>query len=85
MVHDLYCVQALLDGVEPTFFMNLEIRSAPLRPTGMLAEELRTFCRVVRGLESVPIGATYEDAIQVQRWIQNLEVVSEGSSGPRRK
>ena len=153
MVHDLYCVQVLLDGIEPTSFsaqarrtsgdgsadlglaqlqwghdtiaslaasfmtpegmglhgydrlellgegwaarlspnprpfqlwdemarypMNLEIHSDPLRPTGMLAEELRTFCRVVRGLESVPIGATYEDAIQVQRWIHKLEVASE--------
>lgn len=152
MTHDLYCVQALLDRVEPTSFsaqvrhtadggpvdlvlaqlqwgdhtvaslaasymtpqgmgpqgydwleafgegwavrlnsnprpfglwdemarypMNLEIRSDPAGPTGMLAEELRSFCRVVRGLEPVPVGATYEDAIQVQRWKRELEAAS---------
>ena len=39
----------------------------------MLVEELRCFCRVVRGLEPVPLGATYEDAVQVQRWLDRLE------------
>jgi predicted dehydrogenase len=53
--------------------MALEIRADPLAPSGMLAEELRCFCRVVRGLEPVPIGATYHDAIQVQRWLDKLE------------
>jgi predicted dehydrogenase len=56
--------------------MNLEIQLDPIRPTGMLAEELRTFCRAVRGVEPVPVGATYEDALQVQRWIHELEVAS---------
>ena len=37
-----------------------------------MAEELRCFCRVVRGLEDVPVGATYADAIQVQRWMDKL-------------
>jgi len=53
--------------------MALEIRATPSGATGMLAEELRCFCRVVRGIESVPIGATYADAIQVQRWMDKLE------------
>ncbi len=48
----------------------LEVRADP--PSGMMAEELRCFCRVVRGLEDVPVGATYADAIQVQRWMDKL-------------
>ena len=44
--------------------------------TGMLAEELRCFCRVVRGTQSVPSGATYPDALQVQQWMERLEVVA---------
>lgn len=147
MVHDLYCVQALTNRVEPTYFrahygrtshgdidvvnaqlqwpdgllvsctasyltpagmpprgfdrmevfgegwaaridpnprpmqvwtdtaswpLALEIRTADSGPTGMMAEELRTFCRVVRGLTKVPAGAGYSDAIQVQRWMDRL-------------
>ena len=53
--------------------MSLEIRADPAGPSGMLAEELRCFCRVVRGMEPVPLGATYTDAMQVQRWIDRLE------------
>lgn len=52
--------------------MALEIRADALAPSGMMAEELRCFCRVVRGLEPVPAGATYEDAMQVQRWLDRL-------------
>jgi predicted dehydrogenase len=48
----------------------LEIRTAP--PSGMMAEELRCFCRVVRGVQPVPVGATYADAIQVQGWMEKL-------------
>ncbi|MBC8357139.1 MAG: Gfo/Idh/MocA family oxidoreductase [Planctomycetes bacterium] len=48
----------------------LEVRTDP--PSGMMAEELRCFCRVVRGLEAVPVGATYADAIQVQQWMEKL-------------
>jgi predicted dehydrogenase len=48
----------------------LEIRGTP--PSGMMAEELRCFCRVVRGLQAVPMGATYADALQVQRWMDQL-------------
>ena len=40
---------------------------------GMLAEELRTFCRVVRGSSPVPAGASYHDAVTVERWIGRLE------------
>jgi hypothetical protein len=39
----------------------------------MMAEELRAFCRVVRGEHAVPIGATYQDAMQVQQWMNTLE------------
>ncbi|HSG71448.1 MAG TPA: Gfo/Idh/MocA family oxidoreductase [Planctomycetaceae bacterium] len=53
----------------------LEIGTNP--PSGMMAEELRCFCRVVRGLEPVPVGATYSDALQVQRWMDRLCEVAE--------
>ena len=52
--------------------MPLEIRADIGGPSGMMAEELRSFCRVVRGVESVPVGATYADALQVQRWMERL-------------
>lgn len=55
--------------------MPLEIRAEASGPTGMMAAELRCFCRVVRGLEAVPAGATYEDALQVQRWMDRVEAV----------
>jgi predicted dehydrogenase len=51
----------------------LEIRTDAAGATGMMAEELRCFCRVVRGLQGVPAGATYADAMQVQRWMDRLE------------
>lgn len=57
--------------------LGIEIRADRNCPTGMLAEELRTFCRVVRGQQSVPVGATYDDAIQVQKWINELEQTSQ--------
>ena len=53
--------------------MPLEIRADPAGPSGMMAEELRCFCRVVRGIEPSPVGATYGDAIQVPRWLDRLE------------
>ena len=53
--------------------MGLEIRADPTAPAGMLAEELRCFCRVVRRVQSVPVGATYADAMQVQQWLDQLE------------
>jgi len=51
----------------------LEIRADESGATGMMAEELRCFCRVVRGLQQVPVGATYADAIQVQGWMDKLD------------
>jgi hypothetical protein len=50
----------------------LEIRAGTGTATGMMAEELRCFCRVVRGEQAVPAGATYNDAIQVQQWMDKL-------------
>jgi predicted dehydrogenase len=52
--------------------MRLEIRPDPRQPTGMMAEEHRRFCRVVRGVEPIPVGATYADGLQVQRWMDRL-------------
>ena len=51
----------------------LEIRADATGATGMMAEEQRCFCRVVRGLEPVPRGATFNDALQVQRWMDRLQ------------
>jgi len=53
--------------------MGLEIRADRESSSGMLAEQLRCFCRVVRAKQAVPIGATYHDAIQVQGWLDQLE------------
>lgn len=58
--------------------MPLEIRADPSGPTGMMASELRCFCRVARGLEAVPLGATYEDGLQVQRWMDRVEAAYSG-------
>jgi len=55
----------------------LEIRADSTGATGMMAEEQRCFCRVVRGLQSVPVGATYADAIQVQQWMDKLNASAE--------
>lgn len=60
--------------------MPLEIRTGSSGPTGMMAEELRTFCRVVRGLIPVPTGATFADAVQVQRWMNTLAQCAEATS-----
>ena len=57
--------------------MALEIRATPSGATGMLAEELRCFCRVVRGVQTVPVGATFADAIQVQHWMERLEMCAD--------
>lgn len=52
--------------------MALEIRADASGPSGMMAEEQRRFYRVVRGTAAVPVGATYQDALQVQRWMDQL-------------
>ena len=59
-------------GDQASWPMALEIRADANGATGMMAEELRCFCRVVRGLQTVPVGATYTDAIQVQNWMDKL-------------
>lgn len=56
--------------------MALEIRAEAGTATGMLAEELRCFCRVVRGVDTVPVGATYGDALQLMRWLEALEAAA---------
>lgn len=40
--------------------------------TGMLAEQLRCFSRVVRGEEDIPLGARYEDGIRIQGWLEKM-------------
>ena len=55
----------------------LEIRTGASGATGMMAEEQRCFCRVVRGLQPVPVGATYADALQVQQWMDQLTACAE--------
>jgi predicted dehydrogenase len=57
--------------------MALEIRADSAAAAGMMAEELRCFCRVVRGQQKVPVGATYGDAIQVQHWMDRLEAAAQ--------
>lgn len=49
----------------------LEISSIGGRPTGMLAEELRSFIAACHGKE-VPAGCRLSDALQVQRWVEQL-------------
>ena len=56
--------------------MTLEILNVSNTTTGMLAEELRCFCRVVRGLEPIPRGTRIEDGIQVMRWLDRLTEAS---------
>ena len=57
--------------------MALEILADPAGSSGMLAEELRCFCRVVRGEQAVPIGATYADALQLEGWLERLQSAAE--------
>jgi predicted dehydrogenase len=62
--------------------MALEIRADATGATGMMAEELRCFCRVVRGRQGVPAGATYHDALQVQQWLDRLEQSAAAVTSP---
>jgi len=68
-------------GEHASWPMALEIRTDATGPTGMMAEELRCFCRVVRGQQPVPVGATYHDALQVQSWMQRLESLGAAEAG----
>jgi predicted dehydrogenase len=58
--------------------LQIEILTDSSGATGMLAEQQRRFCRVVGGEQSVPIGARYEDGLQVLRWLDQLEQIAEG-------
>lgn len=49
----------------------LEMSMVNGRPTGMLAEELRSFLAACQGA-SVPAGCRIQDAAQVQRWMEQL-------------
>jgi predicted dehydrogenase len=51
----------------------LDIYDDPASPSGWLAEELRHFCRVVRGLAAVPLGARFEDGLRIVDWMDRLE------------
>ena len=61
------------------FPVNAGARIASNGVTGMLAEELRCFCRVVRGQQKIPTGATYGAAVQLQRWMDRLESAAQSS------
>jgi predicted dehydrogenase len=53
--------------------LSLNVYADPIAPSGWLAEELRHFCRVVRGQAGVPSGARYNDALRIQSWLERLE------------
>ena len=54
-----------------TWPVALEISLTHGRPTGMLAEELRSFLAACQGAP-VPAGCRLQDAVQVQRWMEQL-------------
>ena len=66
----------LFDESRASWPLPLEIRTGVGGATGMMAEELRCFCRVVRGKQAVPAGATYADALQVQEWMDQLDAAA---------
>ena len=75
----------LWDETRASWPLPLEIRAGAGGATGMMAEELRCFCRVVRGKQAVPAGATYTDALQVQVWMDKLNTAATymiGFGGP---
>lgn len=53
--------------------LSLAVYADPGAPSGWLAEELRHFCRVVRGQAEPPLGARYADALRIQGWLEQLE------------
>jgi len=52
--------------------LGLEIQTLADSVSGMLAEELRCFCRVVRREQAVPPGAKYADGLVIQDWMERL-------------
>lgn len=57
----------------------LDIYVDPMAPSGWLAEELRHFCRVVRGQSDIPVGARYQDGLCVQKWLEQLEMSAQNA------
>lgn len=53
--------------------LSLNVFADPVAPSGWLAEELRHFCRVIRGVAEPPLGARYSDALRIQHWLEQLE------------
>jgi len=53
--------------------LSLNVYPDPVAPSGWLAEELRHFCRVVRGQADPPLGARFADALRIQSWLERLE------------
>lgn len=53
--------------------LSLNVHADPVAPSGWLAEELRHFCRVVRGQAEPPPGTRYADALRIQGWLEQLE------------
>ncbi len=70
------------DEARASWPLPLEIRTGVGGSTGMMAEELRCFCRVVRGRQAVPAGATYADALQVQEWMDKLHFAATSVPAP---
>jgi len=54
----------------------LEITADESGATGMMIEEQRCFLRVITGEQAVPIGARYQDGLQVQRWMNELDRIA---------
>lgn len=56
--------------------LSLDIHCDANLPTGWLAQELRRFCRVVQGKAAVPLGARYEDGLQLMHWLDTLQEIA---------
>ncbi len=54
----------------------LEIMADQSGATGMMIEEQRCFLRVINNEQPVPIGARYQDGLQVQRWMNELDRIA---------
>ncbi|MEC9095709.1 MAG: Gfo/Idh/MocA family oxidoreductase [Planctomycetota bacterium] len=54
----------------------LEIMADESGATGMMVEEQRCFLRVINGEHGVPVGARYQDGLQVQRWMNELDRIA---------
>ena len=61
--------------------VTLEMSTVHGRPTGMLAEELRSFLAACRGTP-VPVGCRITDALRIQQWMERLLASAERSRQP---